>query len=274
LIEASGQISASDLDELNEFDINPVSKAGLIGALLHKLSSAEKVYPWELLNLTEPADIRTSYTVSIDDPESMFDEIKSSPYPIIKIKMGFEQDEALLPRLKAVGGKLFRIDANGGWTPEKAERMIYSLNKLDVDVIEQPTGVEYMQDWKYIKGRSKINFIIDEGLNRLDDYFRYAEYVDGINIKMAKSGGIVEAQKIAARAKKDKLKVMLGCMLESSVGISQSVYLSSLADYFDLDAPLLLKEDVAEGICFQLEKISVDEDIIGGPRMKKEFLDG
>lgn len=266
------EASAVDLDELNEFDMNPASRAGLIGALLHKLSSARDMYPWELVNLSRPTDIRTSYTVSIDDPELMFDEIKSSPYPIIKIKMGFEEDEALLPRLKAVGGKLFRIDANGGWMPEKAERMIYSLNKLNVDIIEQPTGIEHIQDWKYIKSRSKTNLIIDEGLNRLDDYLRYAEYIDGINIKMAKSGGIVEAKKIAAKAKKDKRKVMLGCMLESSVGISQSVYLSSLADYFDLDAPLLLKEDVAEGIRYQLEKISVDEDIIGGPRVKKEFL--
>jgi L-alanine-DL-glutamate epimerase-like enolase superfamily enzyme len=219
-----------------------------------------------------PGTIRTSYTVSIDDPEAMYDEIVSSKYPMIKIKMGFEDDEKLLGMLKDISGRVFRVDANGGWTPDKAERMVYQLDRLGVEFIEQPTGVEHISEWRYIKGRAGIGLFIDEGLRTIDDYNRYSDYVDGINIKLAKSGGVIEALRLARRARRDKRKVMFGCMLESSVAISQAVYLASLADYFDLDAPLLLEEDVAEGINYEMEEMTVDETIIGGPRIKRKFL--
>lgn len=258
--------------DINDLSINPVSKSALVGAALHKLSSEKGLFPWELLKLDEPGKIRTSYTISIDKSDQMYDEIAESPYPIIKVKMGFDDDELLVNELKKISGKRIRIDANGGWEPEKAESMIHCMDKLDVEIIEQPTKIEHIRDWKYIKGSSKVSFFIDEGLNTIEDYHRYSEYVDGVNIKMSKSGGIIEARNIAAQAKKDKIKVMLGCMVESSVGISQAVYLSSLADYFDLDGPLLLKEDIAIGIDFNLERITIGEDIIGGPRIKREYL--
>ncbi len=149
--------------------------------------------------------------------------------------------------------------------------MIFLLSKLDVQLIEQPTSLDYITEWKYLKGRSKIPVMIDEGLHNLQNYFQYADYVDGVNIKMSKSGGFLEAKKIALAARKDKRKVMLGCMVESSIGIAPALYLSSLADYFDLDGPLLLDEDIADGINFNLDKIMVTEDIIGGPKLKEKY---
>ena len=271
-LESTHESSLDGLMDVNCLDINPVSKAALMGAVLHRLSSLKSCYPWEILSLDRPAGIQTSYTVSIDDPDIMYDEINNSPYPIIKIKLGFPEDELLVDRLRSISGKKFRIDANGGWTADKATRMIYLLDRLDVEIVEQPTAIEHIGEWKYIKGRSRLLLVIDEGLNTLDDYYRYAGFVDGVNIKMAKSGGIIEARKIALQAGKDKLKIMLGCMLESSVALSQAVYLSSLAEYFDLDGPLLLENDVASGIDFNLEKLAVKEDIIGGPRIREEYL--
>lgn len=265
-------LAPSDLEDLNSMAINNVSKAGLMGAVLHYLSLSRNVYPWELQALEAPSMINTSYTIGLDNPENMVRSINDSLYPIIKIKMGGEDDEVLAEQLGKIQGKLFRVDANGGWNLEQAERMIYYLDKLNVDIIEQPTNPEFISDWPYIKGKSGIKIIVDEGLNTVDDYYQYADYIDGVNIKMAKSGGIVEAKKIALAARKNKRKVMLGCMIESSIGISQAVYLSSLADYFDLDSPLLLKEDIATGINYDLNKVSVDDNIIGGPKIKEVHL--
>ncbi|MCX6827163.1 MAG: hypothetical protein NTV06_07865, partial [candidate division Zixibacteria bacterium] len=264
--------SLSGLSELNLLDINSISKSALVTAGLHFLSGSMSKYPWEILKLQGPAPIVTSYTVSIDETGKMLEEIGKAEYPIIKIKMGFEDDEALIPELKKVSGKSLRVDANGGWTLEKAERMIHLLAQIGVTIIEQPTDVDYVGEWKYLKGKEKVELIIDEGLNNSNDYYRLADYVDGINIKMAKAGGIIEAKKIAQAARRNKLKVMLGCMLESSIGIAPAVYLSSLADYFDLDGPLLLEEDTAVGINYNVEKIVVNDDIIGGPKLKREFL--
>ncbi len=102
---------------------------------------------------------------------------------------------------------------------------------------------------------------------------RVSDFVDGINIKMEKSGGILEAMRLATQAREDNKKVMLGCMVESSVGISQSIYLSSRADYYDLDGPLLLENDIANGIKYDRESIQVDREIIGGPKLKRDVVE-
>jgi len=264
--------TVADLRELSQSSLNDVSKSALIGAVLHCISGQSGRFPWQIVDLEPPGRIRTSFTVSIDDPLKMADAIRQSGYPIIKIKMGFDNDESLIPLLRDIPGRLFRVDANGGWDLEKAERMIFQLNRLEVDIIEQPTAVEYIREWPYLRGRSRILLFVDEGLDHLDDYYRFGDYIDGVNIKMAKSGGIIEAAGIARQAVNDRIRVMLGCMVESSVGISQAVYLSSLADYFDLDGPLLLSSDVATGVDVDDEYITVSEDIIGGPKLMKEYI--
>lgn len=264
--------STVDLIELSRLDINSVSKAAVTTALLHYLSDKKQEYPWQLVGLDEPVDISTSFTVSINRLDLMLEEINGSPYPIIKIKMGFEDDLLLMSQLKNISGKLFRIDANGGWTVEKAEKMMYHAKQADIDIIEQPTEIEFIKEWKYLNKSSKISIFIDEGLNDFENYCRYIDFVDGVNIKMAKSGGIFEACKIARQAKRDNIKVMLGCMVESTIGIAPAVYMSSLADYFDLDGPLLLDKNIAGGLKFNVEQITVDEDIIGGPKLIKEYL--
>ncbi len=271
-IRSRKRLSISDLKEISKMEINSISKAALVAGALHFISGTSLKYPWQILNLDEPHRICTSYTVSIDSPESMFSEIRKSEYPIIKIKMGFEGDETLIEMLQKIPGKIYRIDANGGWNPEKAEKMIDLLARLDVALIEQPTSIDHISEWRYLKRNKSTPLFIDEGLNSIDDYYNFAGYIDGVNIKMAKSGGPLGSIKIARAARKDKRKVMLGCMVESSLGVAPALYLASLADYFDLDGPLLLEKDVAGGVNFILEKIEFGEDIIGGPKVKTEFL--
>jgi len=152
--------------------------------------------------------------------------------------------------------------------------MIFHLSQKGVKVIEQPTDSKYINEWPHLKGKAKdIKLIMDEGLNDIKDYEKNASYIDGVNIKMEKSGGILEAIKIANRAQEDKKKIMLGCMVESSIGIAQSVYMSSMADYYDLDGPLLLQDDIALGINYDKESIKVDREIIGGPKIKRDVFE-
>ena len=262
------------LQQINHFDIHPIARSALMAMVLNYISGETKRYPWEILELGAPVGIRSSTTIGIDDPEAMIQAIKDSEYSIVKVKMGGEHDAELIQKLGEVTGKEIRIDANGGWTSEKAEEMIFYLSKLGIIVIEQPTDLEHVSDWPHLKGKSEdVRLILDEGLCTVNDYNRYAKFIDGVNIKMEKSGGILEASRVAKKARKEKKKVMLGCMVESSLGIAQSVYMSSLADYHDLDAPLLLESDIAQGITYDKDSIQVDREIIGGPSLKRDLIE-
>jgi len=260
--------------QISHYDIHPIARSALIAMVLNYISGETDRYPWEILNLGAPIGVRSSTTIGIDDPEAMIQAIKDSPYSIVKVKLGGEHDAELIPRLGEISGKEIRVDANGGWTSERAEEMIFYLAKAGIVVIEQPTSLEHVSDWPFLKGKiDNIELILDEGLCTVADYNKYAEFIDGVNIKMEKSGGIIEAARVAKKARKEKKKVMLGCMVESSLGIAQSVYMSSLADYHDLDAPLLLESDIAQGITYDKDSIHVDREIIGGPSLKRDLLE-
>jgi L-alanine-DL-glutamate epimerase-like enolase superfamily enzyme len=268
------KIDLTTLQEINELDIPPPARSALMASVLNYISGETRRYPWEVLSLGTPVGIRSSITISIDKPEEMIKAIKESEYPIIKLKMGNEDDVLLLQALDQITDKVIRIDANGAWSCDKAEEMIFFLSQKGIVVIEQPTSVEYVKEWPHLKGKNKkVELILDEGLNTLDDYNRYRDFIDGVNIKMEKCGGILEGVKIAEKARQDKKKIMLGCMVESSVGIAQSVYMSAFADYFDLDGPLLLEDDIARGIRYDRESIEVDREIIGGPKLKREVVE-
>ncbi len=273
-LEKQTSIDSHTLDLINKLPLNPIARSALIGMVLNYISGETHRYPWEILSLGVPVGIKSSFTVAIAHPDEMVKAITESNYPIIKVKMGNEEDTALLAALKDIKGKEIRVDANGGWSPEKAEEMIFYLNKEGIRIIEQPTTPDHIADWPHLKAKNEeVELVIDEGMNTLEDYKLFRQYVDGINIKMEKSGGILEAIRIADEARKDKKKIMLGCMVESSVGIAQSVYMSSLADYFDLDGPQLLADDIAQGINYDRENIDVDREIIGGPLLKRDLLE-
>ncbi len=274
LLAGFKEIGVDTLQEVSQFDINPAARAALTAMILNYVSGESKRYPWEVLSLGTPVGVKSSFTVSVGHPREMIKAIKTCDYPIIKIKMGHEQDIMILDVLEQVPGKEIRVDANGGWSCAKAEEMIFHLAKRGVKIIEQPTAPDFVDEWPHLKSKSKdVELIIDEGLNDSSDYDRFAGRVDGINIKMEKCGGILEGIRLAEKAQSDKKKVMLGCMVESSVGIAQSVYMSSQADYFDLDGPLLLENDIADGIRYDRESIKVDREIIGGPKLKRGVIE-
>lgn len=267
-------ISLETIEEVQTWNLNAPVRSAITAMLLHFLSGESKRYPWEILQLATPVGIKSSFTIAIAEPGQMLEAINSCDCPIVKIKMGSDDDIELLDGLSKIKNKEIRVDANGGWEPAQAEEMILHLSRQGVRVIEQPTDVKHIKDWKHIKGKNdKAELFVDEGVNTAKDYHEISEFVDGVNIKMEKCGGIPEGMKIARAARDEKKKIMLGCMVESSVGISQSVYMSSLADYFDLDGPKLLESDIAEGIRYDKESIEVDREIIGGPKLKRDVIE-
>jgi len=268
------QIDLKAIEQVGKYKINPIARSALVGMLLHYMSGESRRYPWEILQLGTPVGIKSSMTISIDKPNEMIKALESCDYPIIKIKMGNEEDVMILDALDKFKDKEIRVDANGAWSCAKAEEMIFHLSRKGVKVIEQPTDFEFVSEWSHLKGKSAdVHLIVDEGLDTLEDYKKVSDFVDGVNIKMEKCGGILEGMKLASQAREDSKKVMLGCMVESSVGIAQSVYLSSKADYYDLDGPLLLESDIANGIIYDRESIQVDREIIGGPKLKRDVVE-
>jgi len=274
LLSTKKEITIETMDEIKTWEINTAARSAITAMLLHFLSGESKRYPWELLSMPTPVGIKSSFTIGIEDTDSMIESIKSCESPIIKIKMGHEDDVLILDALDEVIGKEIRVDANGGWSLEKAEEMIMQLSRKGVKVIEQPTMAEHFKEWQHLKGKNEsVELIADEGLNSLADYRQNADYIDGVNIKMEKCGGVLQGIEIARAAQEQDKKVMLGCMVESSVGISQSIYISSVADYFDLDGPMLLEDDIADGIRYDRESIEVDREIIGGPKLKRNVIE-
>ncbi|MDH3891598.1 MAG: hypothetical protein OEV49_10990 [candidate division Zixibacteria bacterium] len=276
-LEVLRNLDTIDTDTLALVDglqIDPTARAALTGMVLNYISGETRRYPWEVMSLSTPVGIKSSFTVAIAETNEMIRDIKKSAYPIVKVKMGHEQDVMLLDALSQIKDKEIRVDANGGWSCAKAEEMIHHLGECGVTVIEQPTSIDFVKEWPHLKGKQEqVELIIDEGLGSGEDYDQCREFVDGVNLKMEKCGGILKAMELARRAREDGKKIMLGCMVESSVGIAQSVYMSSLADYFDLDGPLLLEDDIARGISFDMESIRVDREIIGGPKLKRDVVE-
>lgn len=272
-VRRAPKITADMLATVDSLRIGPAARAAIMGMTVNCLSGESGRAPWEILGLDAPGKIRTSMTFALHDPAGTVEQVICSPYPIVKIKMGDRHDAALLELLKHVRGKEIRVDANCGWNVAQAEEMIGRLARIGVKVIEQPTAPEFVAEWPGLKGAHKeVELFADEGMNTLADFEQLSPYCDGVNIKMAKSGGILEAVRIARAARQAGKKVLLGCMVESSIGIAPSVYMASLADYFDLDGPLLLNHDIADGITYKSDTITVGHSIVGGPELRQDVV--
>ena len=147
------------------------------------------------------------------------------------------------------------MDANTAWSPKEAVRKICELAPLGIDIIEQPTAADDLEGLKFIREHSDVPIIADESVKRAADIPALAECVDGINIKLVKCGGLLEAMRIINVARAYKLQVMIGCMIESSLGITAAAHLMPLADYVDLDSHLLIANDPYIGVTLKNGKL-------------------
>ena len=237
------------------FPNNPflVCALDMAGWDLHgKLKRKQLHELWGLDIATSPL---TDYTIGIDNIETMVKKIKEKPWPIYKIKVGTADDIEMVTALRKETTAIFRVDANAGWTLEEALHKIPLLKELGVEFVEQPLAKDNWEDMKTLYKRSSLPLIADESCVNESDVSKCVDHFHGINIKLTKCSGITPARRMIIKAKELGMKVMVGCMNESSVGTAAIAQLAPMLDYVDMDGPLLLSEDIAEGVKFKDGKI-------------------
>lgn len=199
---------------------------------------------------------KTNYTIGLADLSEMKERIRETPWPIYKIKLGTKDDPAIVRALRQETSSLFRVDANGAWTAAQTIDFSKEFLSLGVEFIEQPLPATKTNAMKSVFAASALPLVADESCVKEQDVYRCLGKFHGINIKLTKCGGLTPALRMIAQAKQLKLKVMVGCMTESSVGISAIAQLLPLLDYVDMDGALLFENDIAEGIQICAGKIS------------------
>lgn len=201
----------------------------------------------------------TDYTIGIAPIEKMVAKMEELPWPIYKIKLGTQEDIAIVKALRQHSNAIFRIDANCGWGVEETIRNSIELKKLGVEFLEQPLKADDWDGHKEVYKHSALPIIADESCIKEEDVAKCFQHFHGVNIKLAKCGGITPGRRMIREAKQLGLKTMVGCMTESTVGISAIAHLLPELDYVDMDGPLLLIEDIASGITMDFGKISYAE---------------
>lgn len=196
---------------------------------------------WGLDPATAPI---STFTIGIDTPEKMRQKVReAASYPVLKVKLGTSDDLAILRAIREETTKELRVDANCAWTAVQAVRMLPVLEEFGVTVLEQPVARADLDGFAQIRRHARIPLIADESCHVATDIPHLAGRVDGINIKLAKTGSLREALRMVAVARAHHLMVMLGCMVESSIAITAAAHLAPLMDLIDLDGAALLAED-------------------------------
>ena len=209
----------------------------------------------DLWNLDISKNPLTDITIGIDTVENMVAKMKETPWPIYKIKLGTPEDIHMMQELRKHTDAVFRIDANAAWKAEEALEKIKIFKDLNVEFIEQPLAKDDWEGMKFLYEHSPLPLIADESCVLEHDVIKCKGHFHGINIKLTKCSGITPALRMIKEARQLEMKVMVGCMNESSIGTAAIAQLLPLLDYVDMDGPLLLAEDVAKGVTYDYGKI-------------------
>jgi len=192
----------------------------------------------------------TTFSIGMDKPDVVRQKIREAEqFPVLKIKVGLDSDEEMMASVRAATKKPLRVDANEGWkSREEAVRKINWLESQGVEFIEQPMPASMIGDIRWVRSKVHIPIIADEACLHPRDIPELATAYDGVNVKIDKCGGMLEAFRMIQIARSLGLKVMLGCMVSSSVAVTAAAHLSPLADYADLDGNLLISNDPYTGV--------------------------
>lgn len=190
----------------------------------------------------------TNYTIGLDTIDNMVAKMKEKPWPIYKIKLGTDNDVAIIKALRKHTTAIFRIDANCAWTAAETIHNAPLLKELGVEFLEQPLKADDWEGMEKVIHQSVLPVIADESCIEESDVEKCWLHFNGINIKLTKCGGLTPALRMIDKARKLDLKVMVGCMTESTVGISAIAQLLPKLDYVDMDGAMLLSEDIAKGV--------------------------
>jgi len=255
-----------DLDEvLSRRPAGSRAARAAIDEALHDLWGKKLGQPlYRLFGLNPDKLPLTSFTIGMDEPDVMAEQVKAAKYPIIKIKLGSEKDEAIVAAIRSVTNAKLLADANAGWTRERALQIIPRLLEYDLELIEQPLAVEDVQGYFWLKQKLRqqkidIPIFADESAKTSHDVVKLAGAIDGVVVKTMKSEGIREALRMIHTARAHDIQVMLGCFIESSVGVTAAAHLAPLCDYADLDGPLLIKNDPYRGLKYEGAKLTLPD---------------
>jgi L-alanine-DL-glutamate epimerase-like enolase superfamily enzyme len=255
------QLEAADLRDVDlfEFDVALARLGGdqrgamcALDIALHDLAGKRLGVPvYRLLGLDPGAAKETSFTVGIADIDTMVAKTREAAHmPILKVKVGAGKEIETLEALRSVYRGRIRIDANEGWEPEQAVRLLNELARFDIEFCEQPVPAGAPERLRFVRERSKIPIMADESCRIPADIPPLAGCVDGIVIKLVKCGGMREAVAMTHIARALGMKIMIGCMIESSILATAGAILTPLVDYADLDGPLLVTDDPYDGVVF------------------------
>jgi L-alanine-DL-glutamate epimerase-like enolase superfamily enzyme len=208
---------------------------------------------------------QTSYTIGIDTPEEMARIARESDYPIYKIKLDADEPETALAAIRAVTDAHLRVDANASWSLQQAIEIIPRLVQYDLEFVEQPLPPGDVSAYRSLRDelhRKGVNMPIfaDESIKTSRDVAAHAGAIDGLIVKLMKTGGLREAMRTIHTARAHGLRIMLSCMVESSVGITAAAHIGSLCDYLDLDSPLLIKNDSFRGVTYEGASLSLPNE--------------
>jgi len=236
---------------------NWAGKAAIDIAVMDWVGQKLGVPLYELFGL-DPADTPlTTFSIGIDTPEITKQKTReAADYPILKVKVGLDTDEPTIEAVRSVTNKKLRVDANEGWkNKEEAVRKINWLEQHGVEFIEQPMPAEMIEETRWVRSHVHIPIIADEACQRASDIPKLKDAYDGVNVKLDKSGGVLEARRMIDIARSLGMRVMIGCMVSSSVTVTAAAHLSPLVDYADLDGNLLIANDPFHGVRVEKGKL-------------------
>jgi L-alanine-DL-glutamate epimerase-like enolase superfamily enzyme len=225
-------------------------KAALDIALMDWIGQKLRIPLYRYFGLDANDTPITTFSIGVDTPEITRQKVREAEaFPVLKIKVGLQTDEATIEAVRSVTKKPLRVDANEGWKDrEEAVRKINWLETQGVQFVEQPMPASMLEEIRWVRKRVHVPLIADEACLHPRDMPKLVDAFDGVNIKLMKCGGMLEAFRMIQIAKSLGLKTMLGCMIESSIGVSAAAHLSPLVDYADLDGNLLIANDPFSGV--------------------------
>lgn len=247
---------------LNKMGRNFAAKAGIDMALYDLLGKIYHAPTYKYLGFNNSIP-KTSFTIDISNIDLTLKktgEALMTGYDIFKVKLGTKYDEETIFSVRQAAPDVkIRVDANAAWDLKRALKMVKILEEYKVEFIEQPLAQNNIRDLEILRTATSIPIIVDESCVTLDDVPLLAGLVDGINIKVSKNGGITQSLKMIHAAQACNLKIMVGCFVESSLGIAAASIIGTQADYIDLDGCLLLRKDPFDIVKFKKTQISIPE---------------
>ena len=239
---------------------NPAARSALSAALHDLVGKRLGVPVYRLWGLDPAKAPMSTFTIGLDTPEKIRAKVlEAAQYPILKIKLGTDRDVEILRTIRDTTDKEIRVDANCGWTVKRTIAMLPVLEEFGVTVLEQPLPPNELDGLAEITRRASIPVIADESCETAVDIPRLVGKVDGINIKLAKCGSLREAVRMIAIARAHGMMVMVGCMIESSLGITAAAHFTPLVDIVDLDGAALLANDPFQGASIDDGRVTLPE---------------